>query len=361
MSKHEIILTVVFQLRESTNWAEKGHEVAWFQQQLLPSHPSIPRLLGSTAPMIHSSKSTLTIVTAKSTFTFSRVRGLLKSWNTSTGAVIILDSMVHKDALKPGFWRPPTDNDMPKLLPHWRALGVDNITSQLRSMEFDQEGPSNVLTITTKTFIAPLSLGWGWHATTIYQILPDGSALSVFVHLEQPVGKLPQHLPRMGFDLILPNTLEYVKWFGCGPGESYPDKKSSQRISIWNVNDISQLQTQYDIPQENGNHADTRWLELSTIEAGPTVRMTGIDSAFPFVSPTNTPTQPLFNFTVTPYSPSVVEKAAHPCDLIEQEVTTLRLDAAVSGLGTGACGPGTREDQMVRPTETSYGFLLALR
>jgi len=69
----------------------------------------------------------------------------------------------------------------------------------------------------------------------------------------------------------------------------------------------------------------------------------------------------MFDFTATKHSAQTIEHAAHPCDLVEDESTLLRLNAAVAGLGTGACGPGIREDHMVRPSEASFGFVLELR
>ncbi|KIW97932.1 uncharacterized protein Z519_01516 [Cladophialophora bantiana CBS 173.52] len=369
-SQFELILTVAFRLVEAASWAEKRHEVAWFQHQLSPGcRLPVSLSWGSSVPRICNSNSTLTIFTAKSTFTFSRARGLLKSWTTPFGP-IIPDSSGCKGSLIPGFWRPPTDNDMPKALPHWRSFGVDKITSQLRSMVLDQKTHSHAFTLTTKTYIAPQSLGWGWHAITTYQIQPDGSAVSFFIHFEDPIGSVPQHLPRMGFDLVLAKPLNRVKWFGRGPGESYPDKKSSQRFGVWKCDDISQLQTHYDVPQENGNHMDTRWLELATEGKGPVVRVSRIDAPCPFgptaeaqnwASQPQMAPQPVFSFTATQHSADMLEKAAHPCDLVEEDATLLRLDAAVSGVGTGACGPATRQDHMVKPASASFGFILALK
>ncbi|OQU99039.1 Glycosyl hydrolase family 2, TIM barrel domain-containing protein [Cladophialophora immunda] len=369
-SQFELLLTMSFRLGDGASWAQKGYEVAWFQHQLSPGCRLPISLHSETSlPVIHHNNSTLTISTPKSTFTFSRVRGLLKSWTTPCGPVIP-ESLDRKDSLIPGFWRPPTDNDMPRALPHWRSFGVDKITSQLRSMVLDQKSRSHSLTLMTKTYIAPPSLGWGWHATTTYQIQPDGSAVSVFIHLEKPVGNVPQHLPRMGVDVVLAKALSHVKWFGRGPGESYPDKKSSQRLGIWEVDDVARLQTLYDVPQESGNRMDTRWLELAAEGRGPVVRVSGIDTPSPFgsanatqhlpIQPPLAP-QPEFNFTVTQYSADMLERAAHPCDLVEDDATLLRLDVAVSGVGTGACGPATREEHIVKPVEASFGFMMELK
>jgi beta-galactosidase len=82
--------------------------------------------------------------------------------------------------------------------------------------------------------------------------------MSIFTSLDKPIRITSGHVPRMGFDLTLKKTLDQVKWHGRGPGESYPDKQNCQQLGICAVNDISQLLYPYDIPQESGNHTDTR-------------------------------------------------------------------------------------------------------
>jgi len=109
----------------------------------------------------------------------------------STWSSQILD---RKDALFPGSWRPSTDNDKPRAL-QWRAFSGDEMTSRLRFMALNQKSRSHTLTLAKQIYIAPPSLGWGWHAATTYQIEPDSSAVSVFVRLKKPVAAVPQHLP----------------------------------------------------------------------------------------------------------------------------------------------------------------------
>lgn len=75
-------------------------------------------------------------------------------------------------------------------------------------------------------------------------------------------------LPRAGLDVILSKSLNHVKWFGLSPGESYPDKKASQRVGVWEVGNVSEFRTAYDVPQENGNRMNNRWLKITSENAG---------------------------------------------------------------------------------------------
>lgn len=69
----------------------------------------------------------------------------------------------------------------------------------------------------------------------------------------------------------------------------------------------------------------------------------------------------VFNFTATRHLAETVEKVAHPCDLVKMKDATLfRLDAEVNGVGIDGCGPGVREDLMVKTGEKKFGFLFQI-
>jgi beta-galactosidase len=65
-----------------------------------------------------------------------------------------------------------------------------------------------------------------------------------------------------------------------------------------------------------------------------------------------------FSFRVGRYRDEVVQAARHPCDVVGEEATLLRLDGRVAGVGTGACGPAVRADLMVPVEEMEFGFYL---
>jgi beta-galactosidase len=246
------------------------------------------------------------------------------------------------------FWRPPTDNDQPLSRPYWERFGVDALTSQLREFSYEKTKVGNHeegVVVSTKTFISPPVLDWGFTVSTDYLIDCYGS-LTVESHLV-PSGNLPTHIPRVGLDLRLPHHLEAVRWLGLGPGESYPDKLSSQRVGIWDVDSVSQLHTPYDVPQEGGNRMRTSWLTVTDAQGG------GLRARALSARGTSD-----FSFRATRYADRTVQNAKHPCDLVEEDATLLRLDYKVAGVGTAACGPGVREDLLVKTEEMRFGFII---
>jgi beta-galactosidase len=205
------------------------------------------------------------------------------------------------------------------------------------------------LQITTESWLGPPVLAWGFVATTTYTISGDGN-LVVSVHLK-PQGPMPADLPRIGLDLRLTDALDNAKWLGLGPGESYADKKHSQKMGIYKAT-TAQLHTPYEVPQEGGNRSETRWLQLSDNRGwGLKVFRNSVDTD----KDTGTP----FQWVASRYSAQQIETAKHPCDLLPGKTVLVRIDAECSGVGTGACGPRTLEKYLVPCEERVFQFEFA--
>jgi beta-galactosidase len=206
------------------------------------------------------------------------------------------------------------------------------------------------------TYLSPPVLAWGFFATTTYTVSASG-ALTISTHLV-PTGSFPQHLPRIGLDIALSNTLSRAAYFGLGPGESYPDKHSAQKVGIYTA-PVDQLHTSYEVPQENGNHMGARWVKMVD-ERGNGVRATR----------TTAPNQAAqisergrddeqFHWAASRYSAAELTGARHPHELVASPDTVFwRLDVETAGVGTGACGPGVMEKYQVKCREVEFGFRL---
>jgi beta-galactosidase len=202
--------------------------------------------------------------------------------------------------------------------------------------------------IKAHTFISPPVLDWGWNCEVEYTVHVTG-ALGINVARLAPTGSFPEHVPRIGLNVYGNKGLEHVNWFGLGPGESYPDKKLSQRVGIWGVESVSDLHTHYDVPQENGNRMEARWLTLRDAKS-PSIGLKA--------TRLGTGEQSHFSFVVSRHRDDTIQKAKHPHNLFEEDATLFRLDAKVAGVGTAACGPGVREDLLVKTEEVSFNFLI---
>ena len=144
--------------------------------------------------------------------------------------------------IAPQVFRAPTDNDKSFgnwLAKDWKRCGLDSL---IIPMTTQQEG--NKLTFTFS--------------------IPEG---------------LPE-LPRLGIVIELPREYEQLTWYGRGPWDNYPDRKTSCPIGLWQST-VSQQYVHYPRPQDSGNHEDCTLIELRS-NKGKSIRIEAVDNPFSF-------------------------------------------------------------------------------
>ncbi|KAM0343750.1 hypothetical protein ACHAPU_008177 [Fusarium lateritium] len=338
----EVFLTISFGLKEATLWAPASHEIAWSQHKIsIDKESNSPAIMFQTCGEVDIKESRTEVQLSGSDWImkFDRVRGYLIKW--SKGLDLVEVDPATRAAIFPCFWRAPTDNDKDSAVSTWKDYGVHRMTSQLRSFKVQNDTERGGVTVTTVTYLAPPVLGWGYGTRTDYHISSQG-VMSIKLDLT-PKGSFPTDIPRLGLNIRLPKRLDQASWFGLGPGESYPDKMLSQAIGIWSST-VDGLEVPYDVPQGNGNRMETRWVRLVDAD-GHGIKASRSDANS-------------FNWTGSRLTDQSIEIAKHPCDLVREEATLLNLSPRVAGLGSATCGPGVRDDLLVKVEPIVYEFVL---
>lgn len=329
-------LTVEARLAGHASWADAGHLVAWGQG-----------LLAEGAGEATDERDGSGAVGAD-----SRVDGGLIAlgharFDASTGRLVGLGA-VDLDGPRIDVYRAPTENDRGQggrndLAGVWRAVGLDRMQHRTDLIEFD----GRVLRVSGRCAAAthPHALEyrfeWSWS--------DKGLRLGVSVDFTGPWADTPyKHReivpPRLGLRMSLPGAYDRVAWFGRGPGESYVDSHEAARVGRFDA-PVDDLQVGYPVPQENGNHLETRWLRV----AGPGVPTLRIEG------------EPTFGFAARRWTSEALERARRPHDLADSGRVWLNLDHAQQGIGSAACGPALPDRYRIQRTHTEWSVRLCLQ
>jgi beta-galactosidase len=149
-------------------------------------------------------------------------------------------------------------------------------------------------------------------------------------------------LPRIGVRFTLPESFDTIRWFGEGPHECYPDRRSSALTGIW---ESSPDELPYLVPQEFGLRMACRWMEFSSASGehdGHAIRITS----------TGNPLQ----MSALQYTPEDLFAAEEVGVLVKNNQLTVHLDVAHRGLGTASCGPDTLAQYRIAPGRYEFGY-----
>ena len=151
-------------------------------------------------------------------------------------------------------------------------------------------------------------------------------------------------IPRFGVTMELPHAWDQIKYYGLGERENLPDFKAQAKLGVFETT-VDATHEPYIYPQDNGNHGQCRWLELTDKE-GHGIRV--------FNAPGK------FSFSAHHYTQEELEAAKHQEDLSHGGPVFLSIDGFVRGSGTSSCGPDTLDKYQIDLTNgLEFSFVIA--
>lgn len=325
----EYWLNLSFRHKHENEYAKIEYEQAWDQYQLPYEYVQKPIIaLKNQKPlMVSENDSLLKLTGADFSVTF----------NKDSGRII---SLIYnqKELLKNGpvvnFWRAPTNNDMEgKYADRWRAKGLDKISFFVQKFYFKNISPEKVQ-------VKILGNGNRKLYWINYTILASGDII-----VDNRIEILEHQLivPKVGNRILLDSSLQNIKWYGRGPGESYWDKKDGTKVGIYQGT-VAEQYFPYHRPQENGNKTDVRWFTI--------IDNSGIGL---LVSEVNRDT--LLNVSVHNYSLENISKARIQSDLIDAGYVTLNVDYQQCGVsGDDSWSPRLHEEYTLINRHYKYSY-----
>lgn len=308
----EAHLDVVTRQRDATAWAPVGHVVAWDQHPLPLPAPAARRL-----PSVGC---VLDVVPGPS------------GWDA-----VRMDGVEVLGRLGATLWRALTDNDGTVGGPAWQrgragdwhSWGLDRLEAQWEApvvSEYD-----GLLRVEASgRLVSPTGYGQAtWRRTVT---APRSGPLRIDEAVVVPDAFAD--VPRVGAVVEVADGLDEVEWWGLGPHECYPDRCSSAVVGRHRRH-VDEMTEPLVHPQEHGTRVEVRELALF---GQPGRLVVAAD-----------PDGPLLAFRVGRDRDADLEASALASDLPPRTGCELHIDVAVRGVGTGACGPDTRDASRVGP------------
>lgn len=336
-------LTISIKLREDSLWAKAGHEVAFAQFRLSPwgCLDEAGVMLKST---VAEQSSFVTIQHGHNRIVVSAAEGRVKAAFDSVNGDLVSYSSEGiefvEEALAPQLWRAWTDNDRGNKLNDrsgiWRTASE---TAVRRLKGVSTEKNRIIIKQTWMLQTGTISL------FDVTYIINETGDIQVDTILRPGSSSLPE-IPVVGAVLSLRGQYNRIQWFGKGPFETYWDRRSGGKVSIYE-SDVATMYTPYLKPQECGNLTSVRWLEV-TNESGRGIRFSSNEE---------------FECSVLPYSAEELEKTSHSHKLPEAgRRSVVRINAAQMGVGgDDSWGSWTHPEYTLHANRNySYSFVISI-
>lgn len=322
----EILLNIDARLKEDKIWAQKGFSVAHEQFELHPF--SFPVSVEGEAPEVTAAANGVRVTTNKGEILIDSL-GEISEW-------IVDGKNILSSPLAPYFWKPITDsqgaNGYEQRLGAWRNAAAEREIGKL-AVEKRRDGVE---------ITAPMKLPVGADYRLTYLINNEGE-IKVSADYRPTTDTIPL-IPKFGMRMRLPSDFSNVTWYGRGIHENYPDRKLGEPIGIYSL-PITDFQTEYVRPQDNGNRCDVRWFSISS--PAHTIVVKGCE--------------PLC-FRAWNYGEEDLENARHPHELLRNIFVNLNIDKNIHGVGgNDAWGARTLEEYTIDGNKPySFSFIISL-
>lgn len=333
----EYFFNISFILKESCLWADSGYPVAACQLKLKQTEHPLPETGQKGNIRMEENEKSFTVLAGDAGYCFSKTTGCIESIMVNGTELLDQDSC---SGLSFHAFRAFTDNDSHSDVTlaenGWEKIGLNSLRTEVHTIKCIRAENEKIEIAVHLTHFCRNEAGFEQY--TVYTVKADGEMQ--MKNLLQPYGDL-NCLPKLGFEAACSGEVKQVSWFGCGPHESYPDRKASADVSVYQMNPDEEI-LYYIMPQETGNHEEIRW----------------VCAAVPDKEGVLISSNQLFCFTASHYQASELQKKQHREDLIPQKQIFLSIDYKQHGLGNASCGNETMHKYKLLPETVMFPIFI---
>lgn len=324
----ELLLNIYARLKKATLWAEDGYCVAREQFIIKPAVFAGILSEGKNSP-VSETPSQIELKTENAVFILNKTNGALTSWKVNVQELL-------KGNLEPYFWKPRNDNQKRsgyiEEAGKWKKA-AENIVVKKVDIKKDEK----INSVRFEIYLPAI----GANYVLQYQVNGQGQ-LQVEADYKPICDTIP-FIPKFGMRMRIPENFNFIKWYGRGPYENYPDRKTGSLIGLYHSG-LENFITHYVAPQDNANRCDVRWFSLNT-PANESIKITGL--------------QPL-NFRAWPYTEDDLENTRHDYQLPTRDFINLNIDLNIHGVGGDDTWGAKTMEKYTNPGNKpyQYGFIL---
>lgn len=308
-SDKESFLNIEFRLKRAEDLLPAGHVVAYNQLTIEPYRYQMPTLSDSKGEITldESHLEHYVISSDNMRISIRRASGFIEDYSVDG-----VEMLKNNTAIRPNFWRAPTDNDfgagLQKKNVVWREpkILLTNLTAQ------KSEGVVEINALYDMPDVeGKLTLNYKINAKGEILLTEDFKA----------EGKDKPEMFRFGIRFEMPNDFSSVKYYGRGPFENYSDRKGSANVGYYSQSVEEQFYP-YIRPQETGTKSDVRWWKQ--------VDRDGCGLRFRSNEPISASA---LYYSIETLDDSPEKEQRHPNDLVKNGAVNMCIDKVQYGLG----------------------------
>jgi beta-galactosidase len=312
----EYLLNVAYKLKYHEGLLPAGHVIARDQLVINP-YTATPAALANVAlsnmetvaPVVRDNHKYYLVVDGENfRLEFNKQNGYLVKYEVNAQEMI-----EEGGALRPNFWRAPTDNDYGAGLQQKYAVWKNPVI-KLASLKHREENKQIIVEAVydMPEVFARLSLSY---------VINNACAVKITQKMDTDSDAKIANLFRFGMQLPMPATFEYIEYYGRGAMENYIDRNHSTALGVYRQT-VTEQYYPYIRPQETGNKTDIRWWKLVNA-AGNGLE---VIAATPFSASA-------LHYTIESLDGGWNKKQFHYYELEKAALTNFCLDKIQAGLG----------------------------
>lgn len=319
----EYYLNLSVQLKEDTEWAKAGHEVAYEQFQIPAEVTKVEPTINTNVTVDDSAEDVIKVSGTDFGFEVEKATGTLKNY-VYKGETLLTSGPV------PNYWRGILNNDNGNYDGNWKNVNK-NVTASDIAVGTNDAGQKTIRVTLASASQANLK------QTMVYTV--DGSgAVTVDATVDATGTSLGRYI-RIGTVMELPEGYENVEWYGNGPVEAMWDREDFATVGRYS-NTVSGMFYPYLDTQDTGTVTGVKWISVTNPSAKSAMA----------IAATDTVEASALHFTVDD-----LDQAQHPYELTKLDSTILTVNYRSQGTGNKSCGQDTLSAYLL-PNNKAYTY-----